>query len=156
TGLGAPAPSRRTTGERARPRGGEGRHEEIYARLGAHVMEHEGVRGTSFAVWAPAAQSVSVVGDLNGWDGRLHPMRALGSSGIWELFVPDVGEGTNYKYEITGPDGGRFQKADPYAFRAEPPPKTASIVHQPKHEWRDAKWLPPPHQSTPPGEPLAH
>ena len=88
-------------------------------------------RAPSFAVWAPAAQSVSVVGDLNCWDGRLHPMRALGSSGIWELFLPEVGAGTNYKYEITGPDGDRFQKADPYAFQAELPPKTASVVHEP-------------------------
>ena len=111
--------------------------------------------GTSFAVWAPAAQSVSVVGDLNGWDGRLHPMRALGASGIWELFVPEVGEGTNYKYEITGPDGDRFQKADPYAFQAEHPPKTASIVHDPKHEWRDAEWLEQRHKSTPLGEPMS-
>ena len=134
---------------------GEGRHEEIYARLGAHVMEHEGVEGTSFGVWAPAAQSVSVVGDLNGWDGRLHPMRALGSSGIWELFVPQVGEGTSYKYEITGPDGERFQKADPYAFQAEHPPKTASIVHEPKHEWRDGEWMQRRHESTPLTEPMS-
>jgi 1,4-alpha-glucan branching enzyme len=104
---------------------GEGRHEEIYARLGAHVIEHEGVRGTSFAVWAPAAQAVSVVGDLNYWDPRLHPMRSLGSSGIWELFIPEVGAGTTYKYKITGPDGAQFDKADPYAFEAEVPTKTA-------------------------------
>src|SRR3954451_13487328 len=71
---------------------GEGRHEEIYARLGAHVREHEGVEGTAFAVWAPAAQAVSVVGDFNGWDARLPPMRTLGASGIWELFVPQVGQ----------------------------------------------------------------
>jgi 1,4-alpha-glucan branching enzyme len=120
---------------------GEGRHEESYARLGAHVIEHEGVEGTAFAVWAPAAQSVSVVGDLNGWDGRLHPMRSLGSSGIWELFVPQVGAGTNYKFEITGPDGDRFHKADPYALQAEHPPKTASIVHRSEHVWRDDAWL---------------
>ena len=70
---------------------GEGRHEEIYEHLGAHVREHEGVSGTAFAVWAPSARSVSVVGDFNSWDGRLHHMRALGSSGIWELFLPGVG-----------------------------------------------------------------
>ena len=79
---------------------GEGRHEEIYGRLGAHVGTHEGVAGTAFAVWAPAAQAVSVVGDFNGWDARLHPMRVLGSSGIWELFIPEVGPGNKYKYEI--------------------------------------------------------
>ena len=144
-----------TVGELDLHLAGEGRHEEIYARLGAHVIEHEGVRGTSFAVWAPAAQSVSVVGDLNGWDGRLHPMRALGSSGIWELFVPEVGAGTNYKYEITGPDGDRFHKADPYAFQAEHPPKTASIVHEPQHEWRDAKWMEQRHKSTPLEAPMS-
>ena len=101
------------------------------------MIEHEGVEGTAFAVWAPAAQAVSVVGDLNYWDPRLHPMRSLGSSGIWELFVPEVGAGTHYKYAITGPDGDRFDKADPYAFEAELPPKTASVVHQPEHVWRD-------------------
>ncbi len=98
---------------------------------------------------------MSVVGDLNGWDGRLHPMRSLGSSGIWELFVPEVGAGTNYKYEITGPDGDRFHKADPYAFQAEHPPKTASIVHEPQHEWRDAKWMEQRHKSTPLDEPMS-
>ena len=72
---------------------GEGRHEELYEKLGAHVIEHQGVRGTAFAVWAPSARSVSVVGDFNSWDGRLHPMRSLGSSGIWELFLPGVGSG---------------------------------------------------------------
>ena len=84
---------------------GEGRHEELYAKLGAHVVEHQGVQGTAFAVWAPSARSVSVVGDFNSWDGRLHPMRSLGSSGIWELFLPGVGSGTNYKYEILAADG---------------------------------------------------
>ena len=134
---------------------GEGRHEEIYARLGAHVIEHEGVKGTSFAVWAPAAQAVSVVGDLNYWDPRLHPMRSLGSSGIWELFIPEVGAGTTYKYAITGPDGAQFDKADPYAFEAEVPPKTASVVHQPEHVWRDAEWLEKRHKSTPLEEPMS-
>ena len=134
---------------------GEGRHEEIYDRLGAHVIEHEGVAGTAFAVWAPAAQAVSVVGDFNSWDGRLHPMRSLGSSGIWELFIPDVGAGTTYKYEITGPDGDHFDKADPYAFEAEVPPKTASVVHEPEHDWRDAEWLERRHKSTPLEEPMS-
>src|SRR4051794_3909378 len=79
---------------------GEGRHEELYDKLGAHVRELDGITGTSFAVWAPAAKTVSVVGDFNSWDGRLHPMRALGASGIWELFVPGVGDGAVYKFEI--------------------------------------------------------
>src|SRR5262249_11761877 len=77
---------------------GEGRHEELYERLGAHVLQHEGVAGTAFAVWAPAAAAVSVVGDFNSWDGRLHPMRSMGSSGIWELFLPGVEPGARYKF----------------------------------------------------------
>jgi len=120
---------------------GEGRHEELYGKLGAHVIEHEGVRGTAFAVWAPAAQSVSVVGEFNYWDGRIHAMRTLGSSGIWELFLPGIGSGTTYKYEITGADGGVVLKADPYAFATELPPKTASVVFESEHKWRDDKWL---------------
>jgi 1,4-alpha-glucan branching enzyme len=120
---------------------GEGRHEQIYERLGAHVIEHQGVKGTAFAVWAPAARAVSVVGDFNSWDGRLHPMRSLGSSGIWELFLPDVGDGTNYKYEILTRDGEIRLKADPYAYATEMPPKTASVVFRPKHKWKDKKWV---------------
>ncbi|HYM58586.1 MAG TPA: 1,4-alpha-glucan branching protein GlgB [Solirubrobacteraceae bacterium] len=120
---------------------GEGRHEELYGKLGAHVVEHQGVQGTAFAVWAPAARSVAVVGEFNFWDGRVHPMRVLGSSGIWELFLPGVGAGTHYKYEIAGADGAVVLKADPYAFEAELPPKTASVVSQSHHEWRDAEWL---------------
>ena len=108
---------------------GEGRHEELYERLGAHVLEHDGAQGTAFAVWAPAARAVSVVGDFNSWDGRLHPMRSLGSGGIWELFLPDVGAGQRYKYEILTQDGELLLKADPYAQETEVPPKTASVVH---------------------------
>ena len=84
---------------------GEGHNEEVYQRLGAHVREIDGVQGTAFAVWAPAARAVSVVGDFNSWDGRLHAMRSLGSSGIWELFLPEVGRGERYKYEIITGDG---------------------------------------------------
>jgi 1,4-alpha-glucan branching enzyme len=120
---------------------GEGRHEEIYAKLGAHVREVEGVTGTSFAVWAPSARAVSIVGDFNSWDGRLHAMRSLGSTGIWELFLPDVGEGSNYKFEILTQDGEIRLKADPYAFATEHPPKTASVVHRPRHVWGDDEWL---------------
>jgi 1,4-alpha-glucan branching enzyme len=120
---------------------GEGRHEELYERLGAHVREVDGVTGTSFAVWAPSARGVSVVGDVNSWDGRLHPMRSLGSSGIWELFVPDVGSGTRYKYEVRWQDGSVHLKADPVAFYAEKPPQTASIVYESKHTWEDEEWL---------------
>ena len=116
---------------------GEGRHEELYEKLGAHVIEHQGVGGTAFAVWAPSARAVSVVGDFNSWDGRLHPMRSLGSSGVWELFLPGVGAGTNYKYEILAASGELRLKADPVAFATELPPKTASVVFDPEHEWGD-------------------
>src|SRR4051794_32577153 len=120
---------------------GEGRHQELWERLGAHVRELDGVVGTAFAVWAPSARAVSVVGDFNYWDGRIHPMRSLGSSGVWELFLPGVGEGARYKYEILAPDGEIRLKADPVAFETEVPPKTASVVHDPQHEWTDAEWL---------------
>jgi 1,4-alpha-glucan branching enzyme len=120
---------------------GEGRHEELYEKLGAHVLEHEGVRGTAFAVWAPAARAISVVGDFNSWDGRLHAMRSLGSSGIWELFLPDVEPGAHYKYEVVAVDGAVTLKADPYAFEAEHPPKTASVVFESHHTWGDREWI---------------
>jgi 1,4-alpha-glucan branching enzyme len=120
---------------------GEGQLEQVYEKLGAHVREIDGVVGTSFAVWAPNARSVSVVGDFNSWDGRLHPMRSLGRSGIWELFVPDVGEEARYKFELRTQDLRLRIKADPLAFRTEVPPATASIVHVPRHEWSDEAWL---------------
>ena len=120
---------------------GEGRHEELYAKLGAHVIERQGVRGTAFAVWAPSARSVSVVGDFNSWDGRLHPMRSLGSSGIWELFLPGVYSGAFYKFEMLTQQGEIRLKADPVAFATELPPKTASMVYESHHEWDDAEWL---------------
>jgi 1,4-alpha-glucan branching enzyme len=119
----------------------EGRHERIYERLGAHVREVDGVVGTSFAVWAPSARSVSVVGDFNLWDGRLHPMRSLGSSGIWELFVPGLADGDHYKYELRTQAGEIKLKTDPLAFATEVPPKNASIVYRPTYEWGDAEWL---------------
>jgi 1,4-alpha-glucan branching enzyme len=121
---------------------GEGRHERLWERLGAHPVVHQGVEGTAFAVWAPNARGVSVVGDFNGWDGRLHPMRAMGASGIWELFLPDVKEGSRYKFEIRGADKALFLKADPMAFATEVPPLTASVVHDlDRYEWSDASWL---------------
>ena len=111
---------------------GEGRHEELWRVLGAHTRSYEGiagtVQGTSFAVWAPSAQGVRLAGDFNYWDGRAHPMRAMGSTGVWELFVPGLGDGTHYKFEVLGQDGVWRQKADPVAFRAEVPPATASVV----------------------------
>ena len=134
---------------------GEGRHEELWERLGAHVRGLDGVRGTSFAVWAPAARAVSVVGDFNLWDGRLHPMRSLGPSGIWELFLPGVETGATYKYEILAPDGEVRLKADPVAFAAELPPKTASVVWEPRHRWRDGDWLAARAASTPLEAPMS-
>jgi 1,4-alpha-glucan branching enzyme len=120
---------------------GEGRHEELYERLGAHVRELGGVTGTAFAVWAPNARSVSVVGDFNSWDGRLHPMRSLGSSGIWELFVPGVQDGAAYKFEVRTQGGALRLKADPVAFAAEVPPANSSVVYRSTHEWTDDEWL---------------
>jgi 1,4-alpha-glucan branching enzyme len=126
---------------------GEGRHEELWRVLGAHVREYGSpggfgpTRGTSFAVWAPNAQGVRVIGDFNHWDGRGHPMRSLGGAGVWELFVPGVTEGTRYKYEIRAPDGQWHRKADPMASLAEPPPATASVVYSSSHEWQDASWI---------------
>jgi 1,4-alpha-glucan branching enzyme len=134
---------------------GEGRHRDLYRRLGAHPRELGGVAGVTFAVWAPAARSVSVVGDFNYWDGRLHPMRSLGSSGIWELFVPDVMPEAHYKFEIRGQDGELRLKADPLAQAAEEPPKTASVVHRSEHEWRDAAWLERRRAGAPHAEPVS-
>jgi 1,4-alpha-glucan branching enzyme len=124
---------------------GEGRHEELWEVLGSHVRTYQTqggpVTGTSFAVWAPSARGVRVVGDFNHWDGRGTPMRSLGSTGVWELFVPEVGDGTRYKYEILGRDGVWRQKADPLAFRTEEPPATASVVFTSSYEWEDEEWL---------------
>ncbi len=102
---------------------------------------HPPVTGTAFAVWAPSARAISVVGDFNSWDGRLHPMRSLGSGGIWELFLPGVGPGARYKFEILTADGDLLLKADPFAQEAEVPPKTASVVTQSRHKWSDAKFV---------------
>jgi 1,4-alpha-glucan branching enzyme len=122
---------------------GEGRHYDTYDKLGAHIVTLAGVRGANFAVWAPSAQRVSVTGDFNTWDGRVHPMRARGSSGVWELFIPELGEGAIYKYEIIGPNGDMVPlKADPYGFRAEVRPRTGSIVADINtYKWNDAQWM---------------
>ncbi|GAB2888336.1 1,4-alpha-glucan branching enzyme [Streptomyces deserti] len=119
----------------------EGRHEELWKALGAHPMTHQGVTGTRFTVWAPNAQGVRVATDFTYWDGTQFPMRSLGSSGVWELFLPGVGEGTPYKFEITSRYGHRFLKADPMARRTEEPPNTASIVTASHYEWGDAEWM---------------
>jgi 1,4-alpha-glucan branching enzyme len=122
---------------------GEGRHYDAYEKLGAHIKTVDGVTGVHFAVWAPSARRVSVVGDFNRWDGRVQPMRYRGSSGIWELFMPELGPGTIYKYEIVGPNDQVLPlKADPYAFASELRPNTGSVVAQiDTHHWSDSEWM---------------
>jgi 1,4-alpha-glucan branching enzyme len=122
---------------------GEGRHYDTYEKLGAHVRTMDGVSGVHFAVWAPSARRVSVVGDFNHWDGRVSPMRYRGSSGIWELFIPELDEGTVYKYEIVGPTGQVLPlKADPYGFASELRPNNGSVVARlDNHSWNDAEWM---------------
>ncbi|MFE6983077.1 1,4-alpha-glucan branching enzyme [Streptomyces griseus] len=120
---------------------GEGRHEELWRALGAEPMVHQGVAGTRFTLWAPNARGVRVTGDFTYWDGTGTPMRSLGSTGVWELFLPGVGEGALYKYDICRPDGSHTVRADPMARRTEVPPATASIVTAPHHEWQDADWM---------------
>ncbi|MGW1891044.1 1,4-alpha-glucan branching enzyme [Streptomyces sp. NPDC002004] len=120
---------------------GEGRHEQLWQALGARPMVHEGVTGTRFTVWAPNARGVRVVGNFNRWCDTGFPMRTMGSSGVWELFLPGIGEGELYKFEITRPDGSRTLRIDPLARRTEAPPATASVVHESHHVWRDDKWM---------------
>ena len=123
----------------------EGRHEELWKVLGAHLTHYTGpmgdVEGVAFAVWAPNASAVRVVGDFNYWDGTASAMRSLGSSGVWELFIPGVGVGARYKFEIRGPGGNWFQKADPMARATEIPPATASVVTDRFHRWDDDEWM---------------
>ncbi|MCZ8079418.1 MAG: 1,4-alpha-glucan branching protein GlgB [Rhodobacteraceae bacterium] len=121
---------------------GEGTHKRLWQVLGAHVVTHEGVEGTHFAVWAPNADRVSVVGDFNVWDGRRHPMRRRGPTGVWETFIPGLGEGATYKYEIRGQNGyvGPL-KADPVGFGSEHPPANASVVRKIAGEFHDQDWL---------------
>jgi 1,4-alpha-glucan branching enzyme len=124
----------------------EGRHEELWQVLGSRVHHYDApmgdpISGTAFAVWAPAARAVRLKGDFNSWDGREHPMRQLGESGVWELFVPGVGSGTGYKYVILGADGQWREKADPMASYAEIPPQTSSKVFESRYEWGDQEWM---------------
>jgi 1,4-alpha-glucan branching enzyme len=116
---------------------GEGRHEHIYEQLGAHPTPD----GVSFAVWAPNARKVAVVGDWNGWDGNVDPLEPTGSSGIWQAVAPDAAEGCKYKFEVHGADGVLRIKADPFAFAAEVPPQSASVVFKSRYEWGDAEWI---------------
>jgi 1,4-alpha-glucan branching enzyme len=122
---------------------GEGTHYNNYEKLGAHLITHEGFRGVHFAVWAPNALRVSVVGNFNHWDGRRHPMRSCGSGGFWEIFVPDLSQGEVYKFEIKSRyHGYMVEKADPYGFFAELRPRTATVVWEiTKFDWHDDDWM---------------
>ena len=119
----------------------EGRHEQIYEKLGAHAREIDGAAGFAFAVWAPNARGISVVGDFNAWDGRIHMMRSLGPSGIWELFIPEIGVGAHYKFEIRTWNGDALLKADPFAAATETPPATASVTYQSTFVFSDDDWM---------------
>lgn len=121
---------------------GKGDHHKTYEKLGAHIIEVDKVKGTHFSVWAPSAVRVSIVGSFNNWDGRNHQMRVLGSSGIWELFIPGISQGCKYKYEIKTKLDTVLVKSDPHAFYSEIRPKTASIVYDINgYEWNDDKWM---------------
>jgi 1,4-alpha-glucan branching enzyme len=119
----------------------EGTHYRAYRLLGSHVVRHDGEEGTHFAVWAPNAASVAVMGDWNGWDRESLPLRRTGSSGIWEGFCPGVRQGATYKYAILAPDGQMLEKADPYAIHAETPPRTGSKVWDLVYSWNDEEWM---------------
>jgi 1,4-alpha-glucan branching enzyme len=119
-----------------------GDHHRVYEKLGAHLVEVAGIKGVQFAVWAPAARSVSVIGNFNGWDRRKHAMRVLGSSGIWEIFIPGLAEGELYKFEVKTHQGFVLDKADPYGFEMELRPRTASKVNfLSNFEWKDTEWM---------------
>ncbi|CAN5246580.1 1,4-alpha-glucan branching protein GlgB [soil metagenome] len=134
-----------TVGELDRHLVREGRHEELWTVLGANIHTYPSplgdVTGTAFAVWAPNARAIRVIGDFNHWQGATHAMRSLGDSGVWELFVPGVGAGTRYKFEILGQDGSWRQKADPVAKGTEVPPATASVVVESHFAWGDDDWI---------------
>ncbi|WP_223586467.1 1,4-alpha-glucan branching protein GlgB [Microbacterium sp. OVT16B] len=119
----------------------EGRHERLWKVLGAHPRTLDGDTGVSFAVWAPNATAVRVVGDHNGWNGEAHAMRSMGVSGVWELFIPDLDLGARYKYEIRTRSGDWILKADPMAQAAQVPPETASVVTESSHTWSDGAWM---------------
>ena len=138
----------------------EGRHEQLWEVLGARVHHYETplgdtISGTAFAVWAPKARGVRIKGDFNNWDGREHPMRQLGRSGVWELFVPGIGSGTTYKYWILGADGQWREKADPLAFHAEAPPASSSRVFESTHVWGDDEWMAARAAKNPVNEPMS-
>ncbi len=119
----------------------EGRHEKLWNFLGAHQVTHQNVNGVRFAVWAPNAQGVRVVGDFNHWDGLATPMRSMGASGVWELFIPFIQSGTIYRFSILGKDGIWRTKSDPMAYATEVPPANASKIFKTNYQWQDQDWL---------------
>ena len=133
----------------------EGNHHRIYEKLGAHPTTIDGITGVYFALWAPNARNVSLLGDFNSWDGRKHQMRK-GSSGIWELFIPELGAGTAYKYEVKNWEGHIYEKSDPYGFQQEVRPKTASIVAElDDYQWNDAEWMKKRRNTEPLSQPIS-
>ena len=133
----------------------EGNHHRVYEKLGAHCTNINGIKGVYFALWAPNARNASVLGDFNSWDGRKHQMRK-GSSGIWELFIPELTTGAAYKYEVKNWEGHIYEKSDPYGFQQEVRPKTASIVADLNtYEWNDSDWLEKRRQSAPLDKPIS-
>ncbi len=120
---------------------GQGRHERLWEMMGARFITHQGTEGVAFSVWAPNAQSVRVAGDFNYWQGRQHPMRRMGSSGVWELFIPAIRPGARYKFEVVEQHGRVSQRADPFAYATECPPATASVVYRSTYEWSDQTWI---------------
>jgi 1,4-alpha-glucan branching enzyme len=134
----------------------KGDNRRIYEKLGAHPMTINNVQGTYFAVWAPCAKRVSVIGDFNQWDGRQNPMRSIGSSGVWEIFIPGVVPGTVYKFEIRTQNGDILKKADPYAFHSELRPNNASIVYNiDNYQWHDEQWMEERRNTDPLEKPIA-
>ncbi len=134
---------------------GEGNHHRIYEKMGAHLCEIDGVKGVYFALWAPNARNVSVIGDFNHWDGRENQMRKHNNS-VWELFIPDIGAGTCYKYEVKNQEGHIYEKSDPYGFQQEVRPKTASIVvNLDTYTWKDTEWMEKRRHSDPLKQPIA-
>ena len=129
----------------------EGRHERLYEKLGAQVV----AEGVTFAVWAPTAQHVALVGDFNGWDPTATPMQNIGDAGVWTALVAGAEHGQRYKYAVTGADGRTMLKADPFAFATEVPPQTASVIFRSAHEWQDADWIEQRRGSEPHGKPIS-
>ena len=132
----------------------EGNHHTIYEKMGAHPVEVEGVQGVYFAVWAPNARNVSIVGDFNTWDGRKHQMRKM-QGGVWDLFIPDLAIGDIYKYEIKNQEGHLYLKSDPYGFQQQIRPDTASVIADLSYEWHDDDWIERRRHSDPQEQPIS-